>query len=76
MTVSVLRVQEQETYSERLKRYFGTLAEYHARPKGVFWRQRIMLTTDSKGEDIRYEFVVVSICLECGRSAGWPRRGT
>jgi hypothetical protein len=35
VTVNVLRILKEETYSDRLKHYFETLAEYHARPKDV-----------------------------------------
>jgi hypothetical protein len=35
LTISILRILNEETYSDRLKHYFETLAEYHARPKDV-----------------------------------------
>lgn len=44
VTVSVLRILEGVQYSDRLKHYFETLAEFHARPKDVAPFSRYFIT--------------------------------
>ena len=50
--MNVLWILKVETYSDRLKHYFETLAEYHARPKDVFPGHVFVNGLDPEGENL------------------------